>query len=73
MPSPNPSSQPILISCRTCAHATFMQWFENPVIAQCAMFGDRQVADSMRRCKQYHYRDNSDRPVQHFDSYEEQP
>ena len=48
-----------------------MQWFTNPVIAKCAALETRMVANSMRRCKYYQYRDNSDRPIQHFDHYEE--
>lgn len=68
MPAPAPNN--ILVSCRNCAYATFMQWFKNPVIANCAALGERQVADSQRRCKLFVYRDNSDREIQHFDHYD---
>lgn len=47
-----------------------MQWFKNPVIAQCHVYDERMVADSAHRCKMYEYRDNADREVQHFDHYE---
>lgn len=60
----------ILVSCRNCAHATFMQWFKNPVIAYCDAFDERMVADSQHRCKLFEYRDNSDREIQHFDHYD---
>lgn len=52
-----------------CQWATLMQWFENPVVAQCEKKGDRQVAATRRFCKEFKRR--GDKPeIQHFDSYD---
>lgn len=47
-----------LVRCMECEHSTLMQWFTNPVIAECAVrksFGrpERQVARMTHVCEQY--------------------
>lgn len=59
-----------LISCRNCAHASFMQWFNNPVIAYCDAREERMVADSVHLCNMYVYRNNADREITHYDHYD---
>ncbi|MGM9674690.1 MAG: hypothetical protein ACI3X9_04390 [Bacteroidaceae bacterium] len=64
------TNQDPFVSCMECRWATLMQWYENPVVAQCAVKGDRQVAASRRICKEYKKR--ADKPqIQHFDSYQQ--
>ena len=64
------TNYPGLIRCRNCSHATFMQWFKNPVIAYCDIREERMVADSPHLCNLFVYRDNSDRKITHYDHYE---
>jgi hypothetical protein len=58
-----------MVQCRKCKHATLMQWFKNPIIAQCAIHGDRQVAESNRICKEF-VESFNEAPITHYDSYE---
>ena len=62
--------QDSFVTCMTCKWATLMQWFENPVVAQCTAKGDRQVAASRRICKEYKKRQDAPQ-IQHFDSYQQ--
>lgn len=58
-----------LVQCTKCKHATLMQWFNNPIIAQCSVFNDRQVAESRRVCKEFSL-DYNQKDIKHFDCYE---
>lgn len=53
----------------TCKHAKFMQWFENPIVAECNYNNERYVAEARRICKIYEYVNNPNPTIQHFDSY----
>jgi hypothetical protein len=59
------------VQCIHCQKASaYYQWFENPVIAQCGLNDERQVAQTKRICKTFVER--HDEPViQHFDHYED--
>lgn len=56
------------VQCISCKHATFMQWWNNPVIAKCQLLHERQVAEAKRICRQY--TPTSATPeIEHFESY----
>ncbi len=58
-----------MVTCISCKHATYKQWFRNPVIAFCKLRDSREVAMAKRICKEYVER--HDEPViEHFDKYE---
>lgn len=59
-----------LVSCINCAHAVYMQWMKNPVVAHCLVGDERQVAQSLRYCKMYKAR-NTPPEITHYDSYED--
>lgn len=61
------------IRCIDCIHGTFMQWFENPIIADCNALNERMVAQSRRLCKEFEPSGNSNPEITHYDHYEEQP
>ena len=46
-----------------------MQWFENPIVAECNYNNERYVAEARRICKIYEYVNNPNPTIQHFDSY----
>lgn len=54
-----------------CSKATFMQWFDNPIVAHCAEWDERTVAASKRICKAFVPAGNGERDVTHYDSYDE--
>lgn len=58
------------VRCIDCKKATFMQWFENPVIALCSDQNERLVAASRRLCRGYVPSENPNPDVQHFDHYD---
>ena len=58
------------VQCIRCQHATFMQWFENPVIAYCSQTDQRQVAASRRICKMFAESGIENPEIKHFDHYE---
>ena len=47
-----------------------MQWFENPIIANCKKKDDRQVAATKRLCKEFAER-TGEADIKHFSSYED--
>lgn len=55
--------------CKNCKHAKLMQWFKNPIIAECTLFNERQVAEANRICKDFSQRHDTPE-IKHFDSYE---
>jgi len=62
------------VKCMYCKNAgAFYQWQQNPVIAECMITKERQVALTRRLCKLYVPSDSEDREIQHFESYDEQP
>ncbi len=72
MASNNKTGVTEFVQCLHCKHATaYYQWYENPVIAQCAIHGDRQVAQTKRVCKTYVER-YGEPEIQHFDHYEDE-
>ncbi|MBQ6434268.1 MAG: hypothetical protein IJJ94_10060 [Bacteroidaceae bacterium] len=62
------NSDNAFVKCIECKHATFMQWFENPVIAICDVTKQRQVAQAKRLCQSY-AESGVEPDIQHFDSY----
>lgn len=60
-----------LVRCMECEHSTLMQWFTNPVIAECAVrksFGrpERQVARMTHVCEQYKRYTGIIKPIKHI-------
>ena len=47
-----------------------MQWFENPIIADCTLFQKRMVADSRHKCKDFVQSTVENPEIKHFDKYE---
>ena len=62
------NSDNAFVKCIDCKHATFMQWYENPVIANCQVHKERQVAQAKRLCQAF-APSNCEPEIQHFDSY----
>ena len=62
-------AEQIMVCCISCKHATYKQWFNNPVIAFCGLHNSREVAMSKRVCKDF-----TERPgepvIEHLDKYE---
>ena len=69
MPSKN-NSERDFVRCIDCRKATFMQWFENPVIALCKDQNERLVAASRRLCRGFVPSGNANPEIQHFDHYD---
>ncbi|MBQ9286502.1 MAG: hypothetical protein IJ209_09545 [Bacteroidaceae bacterium] len=62
------NSDSLFVKCIDCTHASFMQWYDNPIIAQCKLHNDRQVACAKRICQSF--APATTRPnIEHFDSY----
>ena len=62
------------VKCMYCKNAgAFYQWQQNPVIAECVITKERQVALTRRLCKLYVPSSAEEREVQHFESYDAQP
>lgn len=59
------------VKCINCKWADLMQWFENPIVAQCNKHDEREVAATKRVCNEYAER-TTEAPVTHYDSYEEE-
>ncbi len=57
-----------MVKCINCKHATYKQWFQNPVIATCMLKMSKEVAESKRICKEYAERMGPP-VVEHLDSY----
>jgi hypothetical protein len=56
--------------CITCKHASFKQWFDNPVIALCEVaHGERFVAEIRRVCPNYEETDKEP-VIEHHDHYD---
>ncbi|MBP3373545.1 MAG: hypothetical protein J6L60_03310 [Bacteroidaceae bacterium] len=60
----------IFVCCINCKWAELMQWFENPIIANCKKKDDRQVAATKRLCKEFAER-TGEADIKHFSSYED--
>ena len=58
------------VYCLRCKNAIFMQWFQNPIIAQCNIHNERFVANAHRICGDFLPSNNPNPDIQHFDSYE---
>lgn len=61
------------VHCVNCSHATFMQWFDNPIIAVCDIFHERMVGEANRICRHFNssgITDVNQIVIQHFDSYD---
>ncbi len=66
MASKTPSNK--FVQCISCKHAEYMQWYENPIIANCGLLRERQVAEANRICRLYAKR-TTDIKISHFDHY----
>ena len=64
------SSDRDFVRCLDCKHATFRQWYENPIVAQCSIFNERMVAQSNRLCKEFAPSRNAHPDIEHFDNYD---
>ncbi len=63
--------QETFVKCINCKWADLMQWMENPIIAQCNIRDERQVAASKRICKEFIER-TKEAPITHYDRYAEE-
>lgn len=59
------------VKCIGCTHGTYMQWFKNPIIAECNALGERMVAESRRICKLFKPSGIANPEVKHYDSYDD--
>lgn len=59
------------VKCIDCTHAKFMQWYNNPIIAECDTFKERMVAESRRICKSFIPSAVSNPEVTHYSSYDD--
>ncbi len=66
------SNERLAVKCINCRHATFKQWFQNPVIAFCQLQGgETAVAEIRRSC--YLFQPATATPViEHLSSYDEE-
>ena len=62
------TSEQEMVKCINCKHATYKQWFQNPIIAMCLVKMSKEVAESNRICKDYAERIGPPE-VEHLDSY----
>lgn len=60
------------VRCLNCKHATFMQWYENPVVAYCSVAKERLVANSKRVCKMFVESGVTHPQIEHHDDYREE-
>ncbi len=60
-----------LARCIRCKHSTLMQWFENPVVAECKTLHERFVAECDRQCKFFEPSGNDQPDITHYDHYED--
>lgn len=60
-----------MIRCLDCANATYMQWFNNPIICDCKAYEERFVAEARHNCDEYEQR-TTPPIIQHFDKYEDE-
>lgn len=42
-----------MVQCIHCKRGTFMQWFQNPIICECAILRERYVAEAKRFCENF--------------------
>lgn len=54
-----------LVKCENCKNAKLMQWMRNPVIAECRIHGEREVAGTMRKCDHWE-RDGRVKNITHY-------
>ncbi len=59
------------VKCLDCRHGSFMQWYENPIVAYCDVFKERSVASSRRLCKMFVPSHVAQPKITHYDSYDE--
>ncbi len=72
MASNNKNSLDNFVRCIDCKNATaYYQWQKNPIVAQCSILKERQVAETNRLCKLFSASFGESRNIQHFNSYEE--
>lgn len=57
------------VSCTECAHATLMQWGDDPIIADCNAHGCREVASHRRTCNNYEPSAHLPKPIKHLKKY----
>ena len=60
-----------LARCFRCKHAVFMQWLENPIIAECQIRHERFVAMIDRQCPLYEMSYIEEPEIAHYDHYED--
>lgn len=53
-----------IVKCMTCAYAELHRWGNDPVIADCHIFHEREVANQDRVCQRYLEEENK-RIIQH--------
>lgn len=52
--------------CISCVHSTLYQWGTDPVIAECKLTGEREVANSIILCDNHEKAKVLPKPVKHF-------
>lgn len=60
-----------LARCFRCKHAVFMQWLENPIIADCQIRHERFVAMIDRQCPLFEPSYIEEPEITHYDHYED--
>ncbi|MBP3567422.1 MAG: hypothetical protein IKA86_05930 [Paraprevotella sp.] len=59
-----------MIRCLECKHGRFMQWMNNPIICECAITNERQVAEAYKLCNLFNENYSQEAPsITHYDSY----
>jgi hypothetical protein len=58
------------VQCIRCRNGKFMQWLENPIIAYCEHFNERQVAEARRICRSFTESGIENPEIEHFDHYD---
>lgn len=57
-----------IVTCYECKFADLMQWWDNPIIANCAKKEEREVAMSKRKCDMWE-KDDKPKAISHYDKY----
>ena len=71
MPVKNTSRE--FVNCLGCKHAHLMQWFDNPIVAECEVRHERMVAEAKMYCSSFApsgVRDRRLLEIEHFDHYD---
>ncbi|MBP5769808.1 MAG: hypothetical protein J6W75_00395 [Bacteroidaceae bacterium] len=66
----NNNTERKFVRCLDCRHGVFYQYFRNPIVNDCLISGERNVAESRRICSDFSPRTDGQPPqITHYDSY----